>query len=97
MRTYLRKSSAQLGHVADEIGEIKVFAAETVPADPADFVVLAVGIVVAALRIADLVAGQNQRQALRQQKQASWFFRSWRRSAVIAGSSVGPSWPQLVL
>src|SRR5258707_9462349 len=68
MRTQLWKAPAQLGHVADEIGEVVAFAAKTLPADPAGLVVLAIGIVVAVLRVADFVAGQNQRQALCQQQ-----------------------------
>src|SRR6201999_1494483 len=35
---------------------------------PAGLVVLAIGIVVAGLRVGDLIAGENQRQALRQQQ-----------------------------
>src|SRR6187551_3622634 len=42
--------------------------AEIFPADPADLVVLAVGVVVAVLGVADFVAGQDQRHALRQQQ-----------------------------
>src|SRR6185437_2506391 len=68
VRTYLRKSPTQPGHVTDEIGETFAFAPESFPADPADFVVLAIGIVVAGLGVADFIAGQNQRQALRQQQ-----------------------------
>ena len=68
MRADLRKALAQLGHVADEIGEVVAFAVEAFPADPADFVVLAIGVVVAVLGVADFIAGQNQRQALRQQQ-----------------------------
>src|SRR5712671_763318 len=68
MRTDLRKSPAQLAHAADEIDEVVAFATETFPVDPADFVVLAIGIVVAGLRVADFVACKNQRQALRQQQ-----------------------------
>src|SRR5262249_50679685 len=39
---------------------------KSLPVDPADIVVLAVGVVVAVLRIADLVAGENERHAQRQ-------------------------------
>ncbi len=45
--------------MTDEIGEIVAFLAEAFPSDPADFVVLTVGVVVAALGIADLVASQD--------------------------------------
>ena len=72
--------------------------AEIVPADPADLVVLAIGVVVAVLGVADLVAGQNQRHALRQQQAGELVLAqaggAARRSP---GSSVGPSWPQLLL
>ena len=54
--------------MADEIGEVLAFLAEIFPADPADLVVLAIGVVVAVLRVADFVAGQHQRRALRQQQ-----------------------------
>src|SRR5882757_6747047 len=54
--------------MADEIRKILALLAEVVPADPADLVVLAVGVVVAGLRVADLVAGEDQRRALRQQQ-----------------------------
>src|ERR1017187_3720793 len=68
MRTDLWEAFSQIGHVADKIGEVVAVAVEAFPADPADLVVLAVGIVVAVLAVADLVAGENQRQALRQQQ-----------------------------
>src|SRR5260370_4079245 len=68
MRTYLRKAPPQLGHAADEIDEVVAVATKAIPVDPACFVVLAVGIVVAVLAIADFIAGQNQRQALREQQ-----------------------------
>ena len=42
--------------------------AEICPVDPADLIVLAIGVVVADLRVADLVAGEQQRHALRQQQ-----------------------------
>src|SRR5216684_3757268 len=85
MRTDLRKSPAQLGHVADEIDEVVAFAAETFPADPADFVVLAIGIVVAGLRVADFVAGQNQRQALRQQQTRKLVFTKLTAQRIYCG------------
>src|ERR1700676_3862899 len=68
MRADLRKSPAQFGHMADEIDQAVAFAIEAFPVAPADLVVLAIGIVVAVLRVADFIAGQNQRQALRQQQ-----------------------------
>ena len=52
--------------MADEIGEVLAFLAEVFPTNPADLVVLAIGVVVAALRIADFIAGQHQRRALRE-------------------------------
>src|SRR5204862_534976 len=54
--------------VAVEIGEVVALLAEIVPIDPAGLVVLAIGVVVAVLRIADLVAGQQQGRALREEK-----------------------------
>ena len=62
----LRKPPAQFGEPADEVDQIVARLAEAFPADPADLVVLAIGVVVAVLRIADLVAGEQDRHALRQ-------------------------------
>ena len=63
---------------ADKLRHI-VFAAEPRPIDPADLVVLAIGVVVAALAVADLVAGQDQRHALREQQGGSRLRRCcWR-------------------
>ena len=54
--------------MADEIGEVVAWLAEIVPAHPAGLVVLAIGVVVAVLRIADLVAGQHQRRPQREEQ-----------------------------
>src|SRR5262249_35146473 len=64
----LAELPAQRGEQPNEIGEIVAGAAEALPVDPADLIVLAIGIVVAGLRIGDLVAGQDQRRALREQQ-----------------------------
>src|SRR5262249_26458276 len=74
MAADLPKASAQRSHVADEIGEIVTIALQTFPADPAGLVVLAIGVVVAALRVADLIAGEKQRRALRQQEAGQLVF-----------------------
>ena len=58
----------QLGQMGDEAGKILAVLAEIFPTDPAGLIVLAIGIVVAQLRVADLVAGKQQRRALRQQQ-----------------------------
>src|SRR5581483_11705059 len=63
----LAETPPELGEMCDEVGEV-VILAEILPADPADLIVLAIGIVVAGLRVGDLVAGEDQRQALRQQQ-----------------------------
>src|SRR5262249_19433719 len=68
LRAKLGELAAQPGQMADEVGEILGLVAKTVPIDPADLIVLAVGIVVAVLRIADLVAGEQQRRTLREQE-----------------------------
>src|SRR5436190_58253 len=68
MALQLWKTAAQIGEMADEAGEVLGAVAQVAPVHPADLVVLAIGVVVAALRIADLVAGEQQRQALRQQQ-----------------------------
>src|SRR4029077_19639763 len=44
---------------------------ELAPVEPADFVVLVVGIVVAKLRVQELITGSEHRDAIRQQKQAA--------------------------
>src|SRR3954451_2546796 len=60
--------------MADKTGEVVALAVQAFPGDPADLVVLAIGIVVAELRVADLVAGENQRQALREQQTSELVF-----------------------
>ena len=58
---------SQLGqalHELDQLGAVLV----PIPVDPADLVVLAVGVVVAALRSPELVAGGEHRRALREQQ-----------------------------
>ena len=65
------------------------------PVVPGDLVVLAVGVVVALLGAAELVAAEQH--AGRPRTAAGWRAgsRRWlRRSAMISGSSVGPSTPQ---
>ena len=54
-------------HAADKLEQQAAFLVE-VPVDPGQLVVLAVGVVVAALRAADLVARHQHRHALRQQQ-----------------------------
>src|SRR5665213_1989849 len=63
----LRKAVAQSRHLADESGQI-VVAAELRPVDPAGFIVLAIGIVVAALTVGNLVTREQQRNAARQKQ-----------------------------
>ena len=67
-RTQLRKALSYFGHLAGEIDQVVAFAIEAFPVDPACFVILAIGVVVAGLRVGDFVAGQDQRHALRQQE-----------------------------
>ena len=64
-RPELRKALAQPRQAADKLRHVVVRAAPR-PVHPADLVVLTIRVVVAALRVADLVAGQDQRHALRQ-------------------------------
>src|SRR5581483_3573994 len=68
VRANLRKAPAYRGHAADEIDEVVLLAADTAPIDPADLIVLAVGVVVAGLRVADFIARKQQRHALRQKQ-----------------------------
>ena len=66
-RPQLGKVAAQPGEFANERGEI-VFAAGLRPVHPADLVILAIGVIVAVLAVADLVARQQQRHALREKQ-----------------------------
>jgi hypothetical protein len=67
------------------------------PVDPGDGVVLAVGVVVAALAVAEFVAGGQHRRALRQQHGGQQ--RALQAGAALrtSGSVVGPSQPQFQL
>src|SRR5262245_66023985 len=67
MRLELRKALTQLRELADEIGHV-VLAAERGPVDPAGLIILAIGVVVAALAVGAFVAGEQKRHALRQQQ-----------------------------
>src|SRR5690606_3810258 len=59
--------AAQPHHALHERQELALLRAE-IPVKPADLVVLAVGVVVAALGAPDLVAAEQHRYALRQQQ-----------------------------
>ena len=63
-----RRMLAQREQLPDERGEPDCGASARLPVDPADLVVLAVRIVVAALRAAELVARLQHRHALRHQQ-----------------------------
>jgi hypothetical protein len=67
------------------------------PVDPADRIVLEVGVVVAARRAAELVAAEQQRYALGEQESREQIAPRALASASTAGSSVGPSTPQFQL
>ena len=54
----------ELNEVTDKIGKILALDAQAGPIDPADLIVLAIGIVVALLAVADFVAGEQHRYAL---------------------------------
>src|SRR5215471_18163671 len=54
--------------MGDELDQVLALLAEIVPEHPADFVVLAIGVVVAELGVAHLVAGEDQWRALREQE-----------------------------
>jgi len=64
------------------------------PVDPADFVVLAVSIAIAALASAYLVAAEQHGHPLRQEQCRQEIAHCRLRSPAISGSSVGPSAPQ---
>ena len=65
------------------------------PVEPGDLVVLAIGVVVALLGAAELVAGEQHRRALRQEQAREHGACSTAARLLIAGSSLGPSTPQL--
>src|SRR5882724_2944985 len=60
--------------MADEVDEVVTVPIETIPDDPTRFVVLAIRIVVAVLRVADFIAGQNERHALCEQQTCKLVF-----------------------
>ncbi|OIQ65544.1 hypothetical protein GALL_528960 [mine drainage metagenome] len=60
--------------MTDEASEVLAFAVETLPADPASFVILAIDVVVAVLGVADFIAGQNERHSLRKQQAGELVF-----------------------
>jgi hypothetical protein len=60
-------ASSERNHFPGEAQEAAVFLSQR-PINPTDFVVLAPGIVIAALRPQELVAGQEHGDALRQQQ-----------------------------
>src|SRR5688572_24060883 len=53
-----------------DVGDHALLAVAVVPVDPGDLVILAVGVVVALLRAAELVACEQHRRALREQQRA---------------------------
>src|SRR5437660_2079105 len=95
-----RELLPQFYEAAREPGQRARFIADRVPIEPADFVVLRIGIVVALLRARELVPGQNHRCALREQKcgqkiphlseadAADFGVVSWSLDTVVAGKIV---------
>src|SRR5215469_4523620 len=51
-------TTPQMYQIANEPSELLVFRSDIFPVEPRDFVVLAIGVIVAALRATDLVAGE---------------------------------------
>src|SRR5579864_361258 len=64
----LRETLAQRGEMTDEIGKVLAFHPRVRPVGPADLVVLAIGVVVTALAVADFISCQNQRHSLSEQQ-----------------------------
>src|SRR5262249_32025437 len=62
----LGKAPAQAGELPDEIAKIFAVPAQIGPLHPSGLVVLAIRVVVAVLAVADLIAGEQQRNPLRQ-------------------------------
>src|SRR6516165_6615868 len=56
-------ATAKVDQIADETAEILVFGSDMLPVEPRDLVVLTIRVVVAALSPADLVAGEQHRNA----------------------------------
>ena len=83
-------------YAADELQEVGLRLVQ-VPVEPGQFVVLAIGVVVALLGAADFVAGQDHRHALGKQQRGQEVPHLLAPQARIAGSSVGPSTPQFQL
>ncbi len=61
-------TTPQMDHKSDEFSEVPVFERDIFPIEPGNLVVMAVGVVVASLRAADLVAGEQHRDPERQQQ-----------------------------
>src|SRR5690349_14802641 len=61
-------ATAEIYKIADETAEILVFGPDMLPIKPRDIVVLAISIVVAALRPADFVSSEQHRNTERQQQ-----------------------------
>src|ERR1700730_392102 len=59
-------AAAQMDQIAEEPGELLVFGSDILPVEPRGFVILAIGIVVAALGPSDLVSGKQHRHTERQ-------------------------------
>ena len=88
-----RESVAQRDDPSDELDQ-RGAVLRYVPVDPAERIVLSVGIVIALLAAAEFVAGQDHRRALRQQQRRKQIaLLPVAQLPRISGSSVGPSAP----
>src|SRR6185437_8337663 len=89
-------AAAQIDEETHEIAELLVLRTDAQPVGPRDIVVLAVSVVVAALRAADLVAREQHRNTQRQQQggeQIALLLVAKRRDRRIVGRPLGPAVP----
>src|SRR6185437_1511926 len=84
----------------DEIGQVLAGDTASRPIDPADLIVLAIGVVVAALAIADLIAGEDHRHALREKeggKEVATLLLAQANYILVVGWAFGTAIPRDVI
>ena len=92
-------SLAQIDHALNERQQIAIFRLQ-IPIQPADFVVLAVGIVVSHLGMADGIPRIHHGHALRKQKrcqQIPFLLGTQSLNIGIVGGSLGPAIPAAII
>jgi hypothetical protein len=75
---------AEINHSGVVVEEFRV-RVQTIPVNPADFIILAVGIIVAVLRVSHFITGENHGNALADQQYAGCIFDLFETQALDAG------------